>query len=122
MQFSDYACLSLNQEIHLDNSHSRTELVDLIPDTHTTVADTTNFEQDMQTMIEMIKAMLPDKEFQVLDMRFGLTQEKTLTLEEVGKIYGCTKERIRQIEKSAIAKLQTPKNMNYLKEFQEYIH
>lgn len=54
-------------------------------------------------------------------MRFGLTQGSIMTLEEVGKVYGCTRERIRQIEKKAIMKLQTPKNMRYFKEFEDYL-
>lgn len=120
-QFSDYTCLSLNQEIHLEDSHSRTELEDIIPDTQTFSADTANFEQDMKVMIKIIKKMLTEKEFHVLDMRFGLTEGKIYTLEEVGNVYGCTRERIRQIEKTAISKLQSPENMKKLQEFKDYI-
>ncbi len=111
----------MNQEINLEDSHSRTELLDLLPDPTVTIADSTNFEQDMQLMIQKIKSILTEKEFGILDMRFGLTQGSIMTLEEVGKVYGCTRERIRQIEKKAIMKLQTPKNMRYFKEFEDYL-
>ena len=119
--YTNNVCISLNQEINLEDSHSRTELLDLLPDPAVTIADSTNFEQDMQLMIQKIKSILTEKEFGILDMRFGLTQGSVMTLEEVGKVYGCTRERIRQIEKKAIMKLQTPKNMRYFKEFEDYL-
>ncbi len=119
--YTNNVCISLNQEINLEDSHSRTELLDLLPDPAVTIADSTNFEQDMQVMIQKIKSILTEKEFGILDMRFGLTQGSIMTLEEVGKVYGCTRKRIRQIEKKAIMKLQTPKNMRYFKEFEDYL-
>jgi len=49
---------------------------------------------------------LPERERKVLEMRFGLNNLKQMTLEEVGKYYNVSRERIRQIEKKAIKRLQ----------------
>ena len=50
--------------------------------------------------------VLPDRERQVIEMRYGLTGEQPLTLEEVGRAFGVTRERIRQIENNTLKKLQ----------------
>jgi RNA polymerase primary sigma factor len=51
-------------------------------------------------------SVLPDRERQVLEMRYGLTGRRPLTLEEVGQEFGVTRERIRQIENNTLKKLQ----------------
>jgi RNA polymerase primary sigma factor len=51
-------------------------------------------------------SVLPDRERQVLEMRYGLTGHRPLTLEEVGQAFGVTRERIRQIENNTLKKLQ----------------
>ena len=51
---------------------------------------------------------LSDRESKILELRFGLTGEEPLTLEEVGKRFGLTRERIRQLEAKALAKLRHP--------------
>lgn len=48
---------------------------------------------------------LSKREYTVLDLRFGLTDGTTHTLETIGKVYGLTRERIRQIEEKALAKI-----------------
>ena len=50
--------------------------------------------------------VLPERERQVIEMRYGLTGERPLTLEEVGQAFGVTRERIRQIENNTLKKLQ----------------
>ena len=52
------------------------------------------------------EAPLSSREFKIVDMRFGLTDNKTHTLEEVGNMFGVTRERIRQIEFKVIEKLR----------------
>jgi DNA-directed RNA polymerase sigma subunit (sigma70/sigma32) len=49
-------------------------------------------------------------------MRFGIGADKPMTLEEVGKHYGVTRERIRQVENKAIRKLRNPMRANMLRE------
>jgi RNA polymerase primary sigma factor len=57
--------------------------------------------------IECALSSLPERERQVLELRFGLTGEQPLTLEEVGRAFGVTRERIRQIENTTLKKLET---------------
>ena len=59
---------------------------------------------------EVIKvlATLNDRERRIVALRFGLTGEEPLTLEQVGQLFGLTRERIRQLEAKALAKLRHP--------------
>ena len=59
---------------------------------------------------EMMKVLttLNDRERRIIALRFGLTGEEPMTLEEVGKLFGLTRERIRQLEAKALAKLRHP--------------
>jgi RNA polymerase primary sigma factor len=57
--------------------------------------------------IENALASLPTRERQVIELRFGLTGEQPLTLEEVGRAFGVTRERIRQIENTTLKKLES---------------
>lgn len=67
-------------------------------------------------IIRAVLDTLPTREGEIMKMRFGIDQEKAMTLEEVGKVYGITKERIRQIENKAIRKLRHPARARMLKE------
>lgn len=60
---------------------------------------------------------LSERERLVIKLRYGIDNEKTQTLEEVGKRFNVTRERIRQIEAKAIKKLRQPKRANILKDF-----
>ena len=65
--------------------------------------------------IEEALSELKPKEQQVLRLRFGLDDGQERTLDEIGKQFGVTRERIRQIEAKAIKKLRSPKNSRRLK-------
>lgn len=67
-------------------------------------------------IVDDVLSTLPAREAEILRMRFGINQEKAMTLEEVGGHYGITKERIRQIENKAIRKLRHPARARMLKE------
>jgi RNA polymerase primary sigma factor len=60
---------------------------------------------------------LDDREKDVVRMRFGLNGEKPRTLEEVGKHFGVTRERVRQIEARTMAKLRHPHRSQTLREY-----
>ena len=64
-----------------------------------------------------ILASLPPREAKVLRMRFGIDMNTEHTLEEVGKQFEVTRERIRQIEAKALRKLRHPVRANYLRSF-----
>ena len=67
-------------------------------------------------IVRAVLDTLPTRESEIMKMRFGIDREKAMTLEEVGKVYGITKERIRQIENKAIRKLRHPARARMLKE------
>ncbi len=60
---------------------------------------------------------LPDREAQILILRFGLVDGRPRTLEEVGREFNLTRERIRQIEDDTLRRLRRPKEANFLREF-----
>ena len=73
----------------------------------------------LREQLEEVLATLNDREKRVLIMRFGLEDGKPRTLEEVGKAFGVTRERIRQIEAKAIRKLKHPSRAKKLKDYLE---
>ena len=66
--------------------------------------------------IELALASLPDRERQVIELRFGLSGEQPATLEEVGRAFGVTRERIRQIENNTLKKLESLPEAQALKD------
>ena len=64
-------------------------------------------------------ATLPERESRLLQLRFGLVDDRSRTLEEVGREFGLTRERIRQIEAKALRKLRHPSRARQLKDFLE---
>jgi len=91
-------------------------LSDLIP-SNTKEPDKSIDENALKNTLETLLNELPEREASILKLRFGLKDKAPKTLEEVGKIFNLTRERIRQIESSALCKLRKPKRNKYLKEF-----
>jgi len=69
-----------------------------------------------EQMQDVLKA-LTDREREVLELRFGLKDGRSYTLEEVGQIFGVTRERIRQIEAKALRKLRHPQRSHKLRDY-----
>ena len=98
-----------------DDSH----LGDFIPDNDIQApADAAAYELLKEQLKEVLDT-LSDREENVLRLRFGLDDGRTRTLEEVGKVFGVTRERIRQIEAKALRKLRHPSRSKRLKDFLE---
>ncbi|PIR58667.1 MAG: RNA polymerase sigma factor RpoD [Candidatus Pacebacteria bacterium CG10_big_fil_rev_8_21_14_0_10_56_10] len=76
-------------------------------------------QQMLRENIDEVLEALSDREARVLKMRFGLKGGKAMTLEEVGKKFGVTRERIRQIEAKALRKLRHPSRRKRLHDFLE---
>src|SRR5699024_992059 len=76
----------------------------------------------LKEQLEDVLDTLTDREENVLRLRFGLDDGRTRTLEEVGKVFGVTRERIRQIEAKALRKLRHPSRSKRLKDFLEELH
>ena len=94
-------------------------LGDFIPDdAHDSPYDTTSKQLLKENLSEVLQA-LSDRESRVLKMRFGLGGKKPMTLEEVGREFGVTRERIRQIEAKALRKLKHPSRRKKLQDFLE---
>jgi RNA polymerase primary sigma factor len=71
----------------------------------------------LKEQLEDVLDTLTDREENVLRLRFGLDDGRTRTLEEVGKVFGVTRERIRQIEAKALRKLRHPSRSKRMKDF-----
>lgn len=94
-------------------------LGDFIPDeSQLSPYDATSKRLLKENINEVLQA-LSDREAKVLKMRFGLESERPMTLEEVGKKFGVTRERIRQIEAKALRKLKHPSRRKKLQDFLE---
>ncbi len=103
-----------------DDEDNNSSYKDIIKD-ESTISPEDSAAQDlmMQQLNEILKDILP-REQKVLRMRFGLEDGIPHTLEEVGEVFGVTRERIRQIEMKALKKLKNHPLINRLKEFYEH--
>src|SRR6266576_283917 len=83
------------------------ELGDFVEDENSETPDEAASLTLRRSDIEVALASLPERERQVIELRFGLTGGQPCTLEEVGKAFGVTRERIRQIENNTLKKLES---------------
>lgn len=97
---------SIDMEYENDESDSGRTLKDVIENTAFNKPDETFLDKERKEKIIKIISNLKPKEQRVIIYRFGLYDDNALTLEEIGKILGITRERVRQIEISAIKKLR----------------
>ena len=96
-----------------DDSH----LGDFIEDNEAISPADSAAYQMLKEQLESVLDTLTDREENVLRLRFGLEDGRTRTLEEVGKVFGVTRERIRQIEAKALRKLRHPSRSKQLRDF-----
>ena len=92
-------------------------LGDFIPDESQLSPVDQASKQLLKNHLDEVLATLSDREAKVLKLRFGLEGNKQMTLEEVGKVFGVTRERIRQIEAKALRKLKHPSRRKKLQDY-----
>jgi RNA polymerase primary sigma factor len=95
------------------------ELGDFLEDKSAGSPNDTLLSQDLTTQVERALATLSPKEKEILRLRFGIGEEGEHTLEEVGRRFAVTRERIRQIEAKALRKLRHPLRGRNLRAFVE---
>ncbi|MDD3661736.1 MAG: RNA polymerase sigma factor RpoD [Candidatus Dojkabacteria bacterium] len=93
------------------------ELSDIIPDRRSPSPESIATNAFLRSQMQNILNQLQDRERRVLELRFGLQDGVTRTLEEVGREFGVTRERIRQIEAKALKKLKIASTDKRLKDY-----
>ena len=92
-------------------------LGDFIPDHHAQSPNDAANNTMLKEQLEEVLATLTPREADVLRMRYGLDDEQPQTLEDVGKAFNVTRERIRQIEAKALRKIRNPNRSSKLRDF-----
>jgi len=108
--------VSLDSAVRSSDSDSVT-VGDFIEDTRYVNPEENAINVTMKDDIDSVLEMLTEKEANVLRCRFGLNGGNSMSLKEVGDVFNLTKERIRQIEKKALRRLQHPKFMTRLESY-----
>lgn len=113
----DQDTVSLETPVGGDEGDDRSMLVDFISDDQILSPDQESSRRILADQVKEILGDLSIKERKILEMRHGLTDGITHTLEEVGKEFGVTRERIRQIEAKAHEKIRQHEKINRLKNY-----
>ena len=112
-----------NTHVSLDEPYSTdqddTSLVDYLQDDSSPMPDEETYGRALSDDMEKALATLSERERQILSMYFGLSREEPLTLEEIGKELGLTRERIRQIKEKAIIRLRHSSRAKFLQGYME---
>jgi RNA polymerase primary sigma factor len=93
------------------------ELGDFIEDEDSTAPDDEVTSSMLRELLQYILQDLPPREVRILQLRYGLVDGETYTLEEVGRKLGVTRERVRQIEAQALSRLRHPTHARRLRDF-----
>lgn len=113
--FRNIESVSLNSIVSNDNNKDDSELIDYMKDTNAeSLEDVVIASETNRRLLKIMEEILTEKECNIVKLRFGIEDGHPRTLQEVGTIYGFTRERIRQIEKNAIRKLRCSKRIKNL--------
>jgi RNA polymerase primary sigma factor len=97
--------------------HADTELVQLLPDENVADSAVRTDQSALRERVDEALKRLSFREREIIKLRFGLGDGYNYTLGEIGYIFGITRERVRQLEKRALEKLQDPRQSSELVEF-----
>lgn len=111
----DQSTVSLESPVGDDGDDGKSKLGDFLADDKILSPDQESSRRIIQDQVKEILGDLPIKERKILEMRHGLIDGYTHTLEEVGKVFGVTRERIRQIEAKAHEKIRQHDKINRLR-------
>lgn len=95
----------------------KTTLLDSIADNDTVIPDSLVAKSDLTDKLREALLLLNPREEEILRLRFGIDQHSTYTLDEIGRKFNLTRERIRQIEKAALGKLANSDIKDHLESF-----
>jgi len=109
--------VSLEKSIGKEGEDKDSELVDFIEDIKTLTPDRIAALKFLRDYFKDIIKNLPKREQNILKMRFGLVGGVAHTLEEIGQVFGVTRERIRQIEAKAIERLRVHKKIKKVRDY-----
>ena len=107
----------ISLETPVYNEKDSSLLGDFVEDEGYQQPEDTVMEKSLQEDINQVLGTLTDKEAEIVQYRFGLNGRSPLSLKEIGDKYNLTKERIRQIEKKALKRLQHPKRSQFLESY-----
>jgi RNA polymerase primary sigma factor len=108
---------SLDAGVGRDGDDEDSVLLDFIEDEDGATPEESAASQLLKEQVQAVLSTLSDREQKIVKMRFGLENGKSHTLEEVGQEFAVTRERIRQIEAKALAKLRKHKDAKKLHEY-----
>ncbi len=111
---------STNDAISLDTpilDGEKTTLLDSVADKETTVPDSIVAKASLAQKLKEALTLLNPREEEIIRLRFGIERQSTYTLDEIGKRFNLTRERIRQIEKAALSKLANSEMREHLESF-----
>ncbi len=114
LQTSSMPYTSLDSPLNSDEEGS---LQDFIADTSESIEEQRLNSEDLKSTLRESLSILDERQSKILELYYGLENNKPLTLEEIGNIFGITRERVRQIREQALKKLRHPKKRKALEGF-----
>lgn len=115
-EIKGYMADTTSLDIQVGDDDDGTTIGSFVEDTHFVNPADAYVKAANGEMVDMVLSTLSDREANIIRMRFGIGRDRAMTLEEVGKEFSLTRERIRQIEAKALRKLRHPSRAGILKE------